>query len=159
MDWEQVGRQEDVASEAASCLSLGEPHQSDKAECEPIRQEDENMLRSLVGENNKVGDESDIDLDEIFGDASESASEESSSEEKQTEELEVERHRNVVLQQFESTSGFFINNKTAVLHRKKTAMTFACGRKISVVHTLPSMNSMDFVAGSVSTSNFQRLTY
>ena len=70
-----------------------------------------------------------------FSDSSESASEESSSDEEQTEDLEVERGRNIVLQQFESASGFFSNNRTCVLHRKKSSMVFACGRKISAAYT------------------------
>ena len=92
------------------------------------------FLQSIVGEGDSF-DNLEEEWEHVLSDSSETASEESSSEEEQTEELEVERARNITLQQFESASGYFINNRTCVLHRKKTQMVFACGRKITDVYT------------------------
>ena len=73
----------------------------------------------------------DINMSEIFTDSSEDLSEESSSCEEEEVDLETERRRNTLLPRLESASGLFINSKSAVVHCKKTATAFVCGRKIS----------------------------
>ena len=72
-----------------------------------------------------------INMSEIFTDSSEDLSEESSSCEEDEVDLETERRRNTLLPRLESASGLFINSKSAVVHCKKTATAFVCGRKIS----------------------------
>ena len=85
----------------------------------------------LFGEMSEQLFDEDINMSEIFTDSSEDLSEESSSYEEDEVDLETERKRNTLLPRLESVSGLFINSKSAVVHCKKTATAFVCGRKIS----------------------------
>ncbi len=134
LDCEQVGEQKQSDLEDSSHRDFSE-EPLEKSEGVQVMRASDRFLQSLARADDQFNEELDLDVDALFDDSSESASEESSSDEEQTEELEIERSRNIVLQQFESASGFFINNKTNVLHRKRAAMVFACGRKISSAYT------------------------
>ena len=85
----------------------------------------------LFGEMSDQLIDEEVNMSEIFTDSSEDLSEESSSYEEDEVDLETERRRNTLLPRLESASGLFINSKSAVMHCKKTATAFVCGRKIS----------------------------
>lgn len=88
----------------------------------------------------------DVNMSEIFTDSSEDLSEESSSCDEEEVDLEIERSRNLLLPRLESASGLFINSKSSVVHCKKTATAFVCGRKISDSY-VPTLEPMGFRCG------------